>query len=324
MKPTILRTDAELFILEQYMDELLGIADVITAPSDDEATLVSMATEADIILTCYGFITKAVIEAAPKLKGIIKYGVGTDAIDIESATARGVVVVNCPDYGTDTVADHSFALLMALGRRIPELDREMQNSGWYWPTHENKGVDVSNKTLGLLGCGLIGSAVARRGLGFSMEVISYDPYVEDAVLAEMGVTPVSFADLLARSDYFAVHCVRTPETHGMLGEAEFRAMKPGAFYINVSRGAIAQEEALIKALDEGWIAGAGIDVFADEPLDKTHPLLGRDNVILTPHLAWWTVEAYQRCEDKTLKRVHEILEGRRPKYLKNPKVLGES
>ena len=303
------------------MDRILAVADVITAPSDDEATLVRMAAEADIILTCYGFITKAVIEAAPKLKGIIKSGVGTDAIDIETATARGVVVVNCPDYGTDTVADHSFALLMALGRRLPELGREMQEKAWYWPVAGNLGVDVSYKTLGLLGCGLIGRAMAKRGLGFSMEVISYDPYVDDAELEALGVTPVSFEELLARSDYFAVHCVRTPETHGMLGEAEFKAMKSGAFYINVSRGAIAEEAAVIRALDEGWIAGAGIDVFEDEPLDENYPLLGRDNVILTPHLAWWTVEAFQRCEEKTLRRVHEILEGRRPKYLKNPEVL---
>jgi len=321
MKPVILRTDAELFILEPRMQALTEIAEVITAPSDDEATLIDMAADADIILTCYAFITKAVIEAAPRLRGIVKYGVGTDAIDINTASARGIAVVNCPDYGTDTVADHAFALLMALGRRIPEIDRDMRAQGWRWPEAGIKGVDVSHKTLGLLGCGLIGRAMARRGLGFSMDVISYDPYVDDAVLHGLGITPVSFQDLLARSDYLSVHCVRTPETHGMLGEAEFRAMKRGAYYINVSRGAIASEPALIKALDGGWIAGAGIDVFEHEPLTKDYPLRGRDNVILTPHLAWWTVEAFERCEDKTLRRLQEILAGRRPKHLKNPDVF---
>jgi D-3-phosphoglycerate dehydrogenase / 2-oxoglutarate reductase len=322
MKPVILRTDAELFILEPRMQAVLEIADVITAPSDDEETLVRLAGEADIILTCYAFITRAVIEAAPKLKGIVKYGVGTDAIDIETATERGVAVVNCPDYGTDTVADHAFALLMALGRRVPELNRDIQVKAWYWPKHENKGTDISFKTLGLLGCGLIGKALARRGLGFSMEVISYDPYVDDTIMEEMGVKPVSFEELLSRSDYFSVHCVRTPETHGILGEAEFRAMEMKPYFINVSRGAIAQEDALIKALDEGWIAGAGIDVFAKEPLQKDYPLLGRDNVILTPHLAWWTVEAFERCEDKTLRRIREFVGGQRPKHLKNPQVFG--
>ncbi len=320
MKPTILRTDNELSILEPRMEALKDLAKVVTAPSDDETTLVRLAADAEIILTCYAFITKAVIAAASKLKAIVKYGVGTDAIDIEAATEHGVVVVNCPNYGIDTVADHAFALLMALCRRIPELDRSMRRESWLWPETNIMGVDISNKTLGLLGFGLIGRAMARRGVGFSMEVISHDPYVDDALMQEMGVTPVSLDELLARSDFFSVHCVRTPETQGMLGQTEFRSMKGGAFYINVSRGAIAQEEALVEALDEGWIAGAGIDVFVEEPLGDGYPLLGRNNVILTPHLAWWTVEAFERCEDKTFRRILEILEGRRPKHIKNPQV----
>jgi len=324
MKPVIVRTDAKLFMLDQRMDVLAELAEVVTAPSDDEDTLVRMVGDAEIILTCYGFITKAVIEAAPRLKAIVKYGVGTDAIDIDAATARGVMVVNCPDYGTDTVADHAFALLMAIGRRLPELDRKMRQQAWLWPDEDIKGVDISHKTLGLLGCGMIGQAMARRGLGFSMDVIAYDPYVDETGLKELAVRPVSFEALLAQSDYLSVHCVRTPETHGMLGEDQFRAMKDSAFYINVSRGAIADEAALIKALDEGWVAGAAIDVFGSEPLNNQYPLLGRDNVILTPHLAWWTVEAFERCEDKTLRRLQEILGGYHPKYLKNQLDLGQS
>ena len=322
MKAKILRTDAELFIIEQYLDELAAVADVVTTQSTDEDALALEATDAEIILTCYTAITEKVIEAAKNLKGIVKYGVGTDAIDIEAATQRGVMVINCPDYGSDTVADHAFALLIALARRIPVLDRVMQENAWAWPAAEYLGVDLSGKTIGLVGFGRIGRCMARRAEGFSITRLATDPYVDFAIFDEYGVQSAGLDEMLERSDFVSIHCVLTPETTGLIGEAELKRMKDTAFLIDVSRGAIIDEGALVRALDENVIAGAAFDVFADEPLALGFPLLGRDNVILTPHLAWYTKEAFERVERDTLDGVRDVLSGNRPKNLKNVEVLG--
>jgi len=322
LKAKILRTDAELFIIEQYLDELAAVADVVTTQSTDEDALALEATDAEIILTCYTAITEKVIEAAKNLKGIVKYGVGTDAIDIEAATQRGVMVINCPDYGSDTVADHAFALLIALARRIPVLDRVMQENAWAWPAAEYLGVDLSGKTIGLVGFGRIGRCMARRAEGFSITRLATDPYVDSPIFDEYGVQSAGLDEMLERSDFVSIHCVLTPETTGLIGEAELKRMKDTAFLIDVSRGAIIDEGALIRALDENAIAGAAFDVFADEPLALGFPLLGRDNVILTPHLAWYTKEAFERVERDTLDGVRDVLSGNRPKNLKNVEVLG--
>ncbi len=320
MKPTILRTDAELFIIEQFLDELRAVADVETTGRTDEAGIAEAARDATLILTCYANITAKVIESAPKLKGIVKYGVGTDAIDIAAATRRGVMVANCPDYGTDTVADHAFALMIALARKITVLDRAMRERAWIWPAPEYLGVDLAGKTLGLVGFGRIGRAMARRAEGFGMARLVDDPHVDPATVAKYGVRFVGLDELLAQSDFVSLHCVLTPETRGLIGAAEIARMKPTAFLIDVSRGAIVDDEALSRALDDKRIAGAAFDVFADEPLRPGYPLLGRDNVILTPHLAWYTEEAFQRCERDTLAAVRDILAGRRPRNLKNTDV----
>ncbi len=321
MKAKILRTDAELFIIEQYLDDLSEIADVITTPSYAEDELARAAEGADIILTCYANITARVINAASNLKGIVKYGVGTDAIDIEAATAKGVMVVNCPDYGSDTVADHAFALMISLARKIPTLDRVMRENAWAWPAPGLLGVDLAGKTVGLIGFGRIGRAMSRRCEGFSMTRLVFDPYVDPASVSEYGVTFTPFDELLERSDFVSIHSVLTPETTGLIDWAALQKMKETAYLIDVSRGAIIDEDALIRALDDNLIAGAGFDVFAHEPVASDYPLLGRDNVILTPHLAWWTKEAFERVERDTLDGIRDILAGNRPKNLKNIEVL---
>lgn len=318
-KAKILRTDAELFIVEQYMADIEKMAHVVTADSDDADTLCALARDADLILTCYAEIPAPVIEASAKLKGIVKYGVGTNNIDVDCATRRGVMVVNCPDYGSDTVADHAFALMISLARKIPVLDRVMRDGAWAWPTPDRLGLDLAGKTMGIIGMGRIGRAMARRAAGFSMEIISTSPYEQVCpVAAEF----VPLDELLARSDFLSIHSVLTPETRGLLGAAELKAMKSSAILINVSRGPIVDEDALISALSEGWIAGAGLDVFHDEPLGPDYPLLGMDHVILTPHLAWYTREAFERAERDTLDGIMAVLQGRRPKHLKNSEVLG--
>ncbi|HIM76705.1 MAG TPA: hydroxyacid dehydrogenase [Rhodospirillales bacterium] len=321
MKAKILRTDAELFIIEQYLDELSEIADVVTTESYAEDDLAEVAKDVDVILTCYTNITPRVINAGPNLKGIVKYGVGTDAIDMEAATAKGVMVANCPDYGPDSVADHAFALMISLARKIPTLDRAMRKNAWVWPEPKLLGLDLNGKTVGLIGFGRIGRAMSRRCEGFSMNRLVYDPYVEPASVSEYGVSIVALDELLTRADFVSIHCVLTPETKGLIDAAALQTMKETAFLIDVSRGAIIDEDALIQAIDEKRIAGAGFDVFGHEPLTPDYPLLGRDNVILTPHLAWWTEEAFERVERDTLDGILDILAGKIPKHLKNTEVL---
>ena len=318
-KAKILRTDAELRIVEGHMADLAKVAHVVTAERDDADTLCALARDADLILTCYAEIPAPVIEAAAKLKGIVKYGVGTSSIDVDCATRRGVMVVNCPDYGSDTVAEHAFALMIALARKIPVLDRVMRDGAWAWPAPERLGVDLAGKTIGIIGMGRIGLAMAQRAAGFAMGIAAYSPYDRECPFP---VDFVSLDGLLARSDFVSIHATLTPETRGLLGAAELKAMKSSAYLVNVSRGAIVDEDALIAALREGWIAGAGLDVFHDEPLRPGYPLLGLDNVILTPHLAWYTREAFVRVERDTMDGIMAVLEGRRPKHLKNREVLG--
>lgn len=307
----IVRTDRELELprvdarLREAGHELVLLPDAAT---EDE--LVRELREAELLLMCYTPITARVIESAPKLKGIVKYGVGIDAIDIEAAGRRGIPVVNVPDYAEETVAEGAFALLIALARNMKPIQRAMDTQGWIWPSQEWMGSDLGGKTLGLVGVGRIGAAVARRAQAFRMRVLGYDPYVGDMPAERR----TDLRGMLAESDFVSIHCVLNDETRRLVGEAELRAMKPSAFLVNVSRGAIVDEAALLAALREKRIAGAALDVYGREPLSRTgHPmsaLYAMDNVILFPHLTFYTREAMQRLEEETLERCFEILDGR--------------
>ena len=322
MKPRILRTDTEVHITGNTLNDLRRVADVVTSESNDEETLARDAEDADlIIVNCFTKITARVIETARKLKGIVKYGVGVDNIDLEAATRRGVLVVNCPEYGAETIADHAFTLMLCLARKIIEIDKEMRRRAWIWPSPEYMGVDMFGKTLGVIGLGRIGRAMTNRAGGFGMRILVHDPYVTDELIRQYNGEAVSLDDLLRRSDFVSIHCISTSETRGLIGESELKKMKKTAFIIDVSRGAIIDEAAIITALKEGWIAGAGFDVFSEEPLSLDHPLLGMDNVILTPHLAWYTKGAFDRLEREAVQRALEILQGKRPKNIMNAQVL---
>ena len=322
MKPVILRTDTEVHITGDTLNGLRRVADVVTSENNDEETLIRDAEDADlIIVSCFTKITARVIETASKLKGIVKCGVGVDNIDLEAATRRGVLVVNCPEYGAETIADHAFTLMLCLARKIIEIDRETRRSAWIWPSPEYIGVDIFGKTLGIIGLGRIGKAMARRAGGFGMETLVYDPYVTDGLIRQYNGEPVGLDELLRRSDFVSIHCILTPETRGLIGKRELKMMKKTGFILDVSRGAIIDEAAIITALREGWIAGAGFDVFSEEPLSLDHPLFDLDNLILTPHLAWYTQGAFDRLEREAVQRALEILEGKTPKNVVNVEVL---
>ena len=304
----IVRTDRELEL--PAVDATLREAghELVLLPENvAEDILVREVEEARLLLMCYTPITRRVIKGARQLKGIVKYGVGIDAIDLAAARECGIPVVNVPEYAEETVAEGAFALMMALARKLKPLQRAMDLEGWVWPTGEWLGSDLAGKTVGLVGLGRIGSAFARMAAAFRMRVLSYDPYVPTA-------THRNLHAMLAESDFVSIHCVLNDETRHLIGEAELRAMKPGAFLINVSRGAIVNESALLRNLQSGRLAGAALDVYSEEPLAKRghalSALYAMDNVILSPHLTFYTREAMTRLEGDTLERCREALEGR--------------
>ena len=309
------RTDRELECPDIDAGLREAGCDLVLLPEGvSEADLIAAVRDCDLLLMCYTPVTARVIASADKLKGIVKYGVGLDAIDIPAAIARGIPVANVPEYAEETVAEGAFALMIALAKKLMPIGREMDAKGWAWPTPQWLGLDLAGRTLGLIGTGKIGRSMARMAAGFRMRMIGYDPYVSAEIMRDAGIEKVDdLHALLATSDIVSIHAVLNDETRHLIGGLELGLMKPSAFLINVSRGAIVDEAALLVALREGVIAGAALDVFSQEPVHVDHPMAAlyeMDNVILFPHLTFYTEEAMRRLTEDTLARCREILEGR--------------
>ena len=313
----IIRCDCELETpcldrtLRDWGHELTLIPESI-----DEDELCAAIAECELLLMCYTPITSRVIASAPRLRGIVKYGVGIDAIDIPAAHAHGIAVVNIPTYAEETVAEGAFAMLIALAKKLTSLQRALSIKDWVWPTARWLGSDIAGKTVGIVGCGKIGSSMARMaGAGFRARVVGYDPNKSSMELQALGIEACDdLHTMLAACDFVSIHVALSDSTRHLIGAAELAAMKPTAILINSARGALVDEEALLHALQGGSIAGAGLDVFSQEPLNrKDHPLralYSLENVILMPHLAFYTAEAMDRLESETLERCKEIIEGR--------------
>ncbi len=312
----IVRTDAELET--PLLDaELRKRGDLVLLPDGvSEDRLAAELADADLLLMCYTPVTARAIAAARHLKAIVKYGVGIDAIDIPTAIAKGIPVVNIPEYAEETVAEGAFTLMIALAKKLVPLDRQMRAEGWAWPTARWIGSDIAGKTVGIVGLGKIGRSFARMaGQGFRARVISFTPGMSAEEMAAHGVEKVdNLHDLLAQSDFVSLHCTLNDTTRHIIGADELAAMKPTAFLINSSRGALVDEAALVAALTEGRIAGAGLDVFSSEPLSLSghlmSPLFALPNVLMLPHLTFYTAEAMERLERETLERCDEALSGR--------------
>lgn len=253
---------------------------------------------------------------ATHLKLISRWGVGYDSIDIPAATRNGIVVAYCPGMLDETVADYTFALMLTVARRIPDGHNAMRQGEWkvVW------GWDISGKTLGIVGCGRIGQAVARRAAGFNMRLLGYDIACPPAV-EKLGVKMVSLDELLAESDFVTLHAALTPQNRGMIGEAQLRKMKRSAHLINAGRGALIDEPALLRALQEGWIAGAALDTFTKEPMAPDHPLRLAPNVVLTPHLASFARDTGERVSMAAAQAVVDLMQGKRPRAVVNPDVF---
>ncbi len=251
------------------------------------------------------------------VKIISRWGVGYDSIHIPTATQQGIVVSYTPGFLDETVADYTFALLLGIARRIQEGHQVMRAGEWRctW------GHDVFNKTLGIVGLGRIGGAVAKRASGFNMRLLTYDPFPNHELGAKLGVTFVSLDELLAQSDFVTLHAALTPQNKGLIGEAQLRKMKPDAYLINAGRGALLDESALLRALTENWIAGAALDTFAIEPMAVDHPFRKAPNVLLCPHQASFARETGQRVSNAAAQNIVDLKNGKRPPFVVNPDVF---
>jgi glyoxylate reductase len=278
--------------------------------------LVSLITE---------IVDEALLVACPELRAVANVAVGFNNVDIQAATRHGVTVTNTPDVLTDTTADFAWALLMAVARRVVESDRYVREGRWkQWQFNLLWGGDVHGKTLGIVGFGRIGRAIARRALGFGMRVLYRDTAPADAATErELRATRVDLATLLRDSDFVTLHTPLLPETHHLIDARTLRMMKKTAYLVNASRGPVVDEAALARALREGWIAGAGLDVFENEP--EIHPeLLGLQNVVLSPHIGSASRETRIRMASLAVENCLAVLEGRTPPTPVNPEALSVS
>lgn len=310
----VVRTDRELDL--GGVDDALRAAggEVVLLPDGaDEDQVRREVADADLLLMCYARITRRVIEGATRLRAIVKYGVGIDAIDIDAARERGIPVVNVPAYAEETVAEGAFALLMGLFKRFKPILGAMERSGWIWPERPWLAHDLAGKTLGIVGLGRIGRSMARMAGAFRMRVLAADPYLPASSWPEGVQRCGSLEEMLPACDAVSIHCVLNAETRHLVGAAELAWMKPSAVLVNVSRGEIVDEAALLEALHSGRLAGAALDVYGREPLSHVgHPLsalFAMDQVLLWPHLTFYTHEAMQRLEADTLDRCGEALRG---------------
>jgi glyoxylate reductase len=265
--------------------------------------------------------TAELMDKAPRLRIIALTAVGFDNVDVATATERGIIVTNTPDVLTDTVADLALAVLLATARRVGEMERWFRAGQWRTPGVTPMGRDVHHGTLGIIGLGRIGTAVAHRGLAFHMKVLYYDTVRRKDLEKQFGYHFVDLETLLRESDFVTLHVPLLPETKGMIGVAQLALMKPTAFLINTARGPIVDERALIRALQEGRIAGAGLDVFEKEPVDLGNPLLKMENVVMLPHVGSATEATRQAMLDLAINNVLAVLQGKPPRTPVNPEVL---
>ncbi|RLG47688.1 MAG: D-glycerate dehydrogenase [Thermoproteota archaeon] len=304
----------EHFEVDLWPEEAPPPKEVIIERVKDKDALVSLLTDP---------IDAEVMDAAPNLRIIAQYAVGFDNIAVEEATKRGIYVTNTPGVLTETVADFAFGLMLAVARRIVECDKYVRGGQWKvgWHPLMMIGRDVYGATLGIVGLGRIGSAVARRAKGFNMRVLYYDIVRREDLERELGLKFVDLETLLRESDFVSLHCPLTKETYHLIGERELKMMKPTAFLINTARGKVVDQKALYRALKEGWIAGAALDVFEQEPIPPDDPLLELPNVVVAPHAASASFETRSKMAEMVADNLIAFKEGRRPPNLVNPEVL---
>ncbi len=302
-----------LQLLRQY-----GQVNVRTGLSPEE--LARIIGEYDALIVRSGTrVTREVLAAARRLKVVARAGVGVDNIDVDAATELGILVVNAPTGNIVAAAEHTIALLMALARRVPQAHMSMTQGEWN--RKRFMGVEIREKTLGLIGLGRVASEVARRVQGLEMRVVAYDPYVSHEHARKVGAALLPLEEVLAQADFLSLHLPLTPETRHFLNRERIARMKKGAYVINTSRGGVIDEHALMEALDADHLAGAALDVFAEEPLPPDHPLRRHPKVVLTPHIGGSTQEAQARVATDAAEQVIMVLQGKPAPYAVNAPIV---
>jgi len=314
-------TDCDHGSIEEEKEEFARIgADLVLAQVKEEEELIRACKEADGLLNQYAVLTRRVFEHLPKCKVVARYGVGVDSVDLKAATDLGIIVANVPDYCIDEVSDHAIALILSLMRKTAFFNAKVKFGQWDFhsgiPIHRIRG-----KTLGLIGSGKIGLEVAKKLSSFGVHVIAFDPYLKTN---PQGIELKNFDDVLKESDFISIHCPLNDATRHLIGEKEFKKMEKKPLLINTSRGPIIDEKALIQALEEGLITGAGLDVLEKEPPDSVNPMLAMENVILSPHVGFYSEESISELKRRTAKNVSDVLIGRWPGSVVNQGVKGKT
>jgi D-3-phosphoglycerate dehydrogenase len=313
-RPLIAVTDSPFPSLDPARAALARIdPELRMAKSASAEDILAVARDADAILVTYARLPADLLRQLTRCKAIGRFGLGVDNIDIKAAAELGITVTYVPDYCMHEVSDHAMALLLALARKVPLSNALVQTGRWEMPAvvpiHR-----LAGRVLGLVGFGNIPRALAPKAQAFGLRVVTHDPYVPPPVLAAAGVEGVSFEKLLEISDFVSIHAPLMPATRGLFNVEVFGKMKKGALLINTARGPLVDEDALVAALDSGQLGGAALDVVAVEPPPRDSRLIGRDNVILTPHTAFYSVEALDELQTKCAADVARVLSGEKPVY----------
>ena len=300
--------------------EILGdLADIVPLQVSDPEAFFPEAADCDALLNTYaGPITAEIMAQMPNCRVISRYGIGVDTIDLDAATEAGIIVTNNPTYCVEEVAEHTIAMLMTAARKVAFYDRLVRNGGWSVPPGKPM-FRLAGSTVGLVGYGNIARRVAKAAAGLDMRVIFSDPFVENGQFDTPG-EKVELPQLLAEADYICIHAPLLPQTRGMIGATEFAQMKDTAVIVNCSRGPIIDTDALVKALDDKVIAGCALDTTDPEPLTDGHALRNRDNVIINPHVAWYSEQAMDGLQAGAPNEVKLVLQGEWPKNVVNKAV----
>jgi D-3-phosphoglycerate dehydrogenase len=303
------------WVIEQLTTQ--GI-ELVVHECKDSDELSRYAGDADVVWLFGGghVVTAASIGVLRRCGAIIRTGSGTDTIPVEEATRLGIVVANTPGAVNNSVAEHAIALLLALGRRVVRTDR-LVRSGIWEPRRNYPDWHLSGQTLGLIGFGNIGRCLVEKMSGFKLKILAYDPYVEPSDLLKHGVVAETLEGVLSQADFVSIHCPLKKETHHLIGERELRLMKPKALLINTSRGSLIDEPALVRALQEGWIAGAALDVLEVEPAPRDHPLFKLENVVLTPHIGGYSDRFWHDLWVLSVETLIDLAQGRWPRSYVN-------
>ncbi|APH70130.1 hydroxyacid dehydrogenase [Aquibium oceanicum] len=313
--PTIFSTND---IHPRAVEHLASAAEFVVASSPTREAILAEAGSADVIIV-RAPLPPELFDAAPRLRAAVRHGAGLDMIPIEEATRAGVLVANVPAVNAPTVAEHVVMAILALLRRFRMVDRDLRGDGWFaGRSHADHGHDLSGRRLGIVGMGNVGRAVHRMAQGFGLSVTATTRTPGNL---PDGVASADLETLLETSDVVVLCCPLTPQTRGLISRERIARMKPGALLVNVSRGAVVDEAALIETLRNGHLGGAALDVFSDQPLDPQSPLFSFDNVILTPHMAGITEESMQRMGEGAAREALRVLSGELPENLRNPEAV---